>query len=100
MHSNWQSPYPFDGLKLAPLTPVEAVSGKIGAAPAERRKGNRDRFDYWLIFAVCFLVFFWVGLIERCNPFFWRSMRGSDNSSLWALSKHNAHHCTKLALLG
>lgn len=100
MHANWQSPYPLDGLKLAPFAPVDGAVGETDAAAVARRSGKRDRFDYWLIFAVCLLVFVWVGLIERCNPLYWRSRREAARGSLWSLSKRSAHHCTKLALQG
>lgn len=102
MHANWQAPYPVDELKFTDFAPSGASvsANERNASDTLRRAGARDRFDYWLIFAVCLVVFVWVGVIERCNPLHWLARRGSRAETLWTQARRSAHHCTKLALQG
>jgi hypothetical protein len=100
MHVNWQSPFPLDGLRLAPLAPAEAAAREAQTVVPGGRAAAHDRFVYWLIFAVCLSVFAWVGLIERCNPLYWSARRTAARGSLWSHSKRSAHHCATLAFQG
>lgn len=101
MHANWQSPYAASGFSSgnlgvahqSDLVPPRQLMG------AQRRQG-RDRFGYWLIFAVSLLLFTWLGLIERCNPLFWTAGRRGKARSLWASSREGAHHCATIAFQG
>ncbi len=67
-----------------------------------RRRSLRDRFDYRLIFGASLLVVLWIGLLERCNPMFWRSSRATaaKSHSLWAASKEAAHHYATISFQG
>ncbi|MBS0240567.1 MAG: hypothetical protein JSS20_00225 [Proteobacteria bacterium] len=95
MQANWQSPSASLGLSVCQLANADAISR--GSAPA--RKPNRDRFDYWLIFAVTFSVFLWLGLIQRINPMFWLSGR-KTTGSFWKQVTRGAHHYATMAFQG
>ncbi len=100
MHANWQSPYPLADASAAVFAAqaphIDRVMGKVPAV----RKSRRDNFDYRLIFGVCLIVFFWAGLIERCNPLFWSSKPRMERGSIWSETREAAHRCTSLALQG
>jgi hypothetical protein len=104
MHVNWSL--------HATLNPDVAAT-RLGAPPRDDpstkgrgRAGPRSArrqawFHYWLIFGVCFLVFYAAGFLERCNPLFWlRRPRASQRQSLWNESRATAHRCTVLAFEG
>jgi hypothetical protein len=96
MQANWQCPYPTAGFSLGSLADGESARKPMSSA----RKSRRDRFDYWLIFAVSLLVFACLGLVERCNPAFWLSRRDGEAASLWAQAKRGAHHLATMAFQG
>ena len=93
MQANWQFPHSLESLTLPTVLPSEPV------AVAPRPAAGRDRFDYWLIFAICLPIFVWVGILARFNPLYWRAPR-KVRKSLWSVSKREAHHCATLALQG
>lgn len=96
MHANWQCPYPNASLALGSL-----ASDGAGQKPtSSARKSRRDRFDYWLIFAVSLVVFTWLGLVERCSPTFWLSHQDHHAASFWAQAKKGAHHYATMAFQG
>ena len=100
MQANWQSPYPVSGPTLATLD-LPAYGDAAGKETASATRGSlRDRFEYRLIFAVSLLVLFWVGVIERCNPFYWISRQDTHRPSLWEASLRGAHHCATIAFQG
>ena len=102
MQANWQSPYSLQGATLTSLSAGQTAKNASGRPePSTTRHIGRDRFDYWLIFAICLPIFFWVALIERSVPQFWSASAGAAaRLSLWALAKQHAHRCAKLALQG
>ncbi len=96
MHANWQCPYPNAGIALGSLA-SDRVAPK---AASSARKSRRDRFDYWLIFAVSLVVFIWLGLVERFSPTFWLARHNHGAPSFWAQAKNGAHHYATMAFQG
>ncbi len=100
MQVDLQAAYPAARLSLSNLQADEPVSQRLRRNEAPAKRSERDRFDYWLIFGVSLIVVLWIGLLERCNPLFWRSRAVVPGRSLWAASKKSAHHFATIAFQG
>jgi hypothetical protein len=100
MQVNWQSPFQAASPPYWQLSESATLESRKTPAIAEAGPTTRDRIDYRLIFGACLLVLLWVGLIERCNPFYWRGRNCAHRSSLWSTAKRSAHHLATMAFQG